>query len=252
MRKEGHVREVFRKWWPVGAFVLLFVAAFLFIIFGGEQDKTEAHYVQGVQELTLDGVSYVLLNDIESENYIGSMVSSILKGCRGERIGSIQSYGIMVVAVLFEVPGDTEHKYLTDSNDRLYVRKDCYEETKSALENPDYLCDYRMVGEDKDMEGLQPLSKETMEAIRTSKENGEEVTVTDKAFVVNYNNRREVFAFSEDGFLYQARYELFLYNNEVYVTTHFEGNEDTTREQILKGVRLPDEFQTVVKEMWNQ
>lgn len=233
------------------AFLLFFVAVLLFILFGGKEDTTEAHYVQGVNEITLDGVSYTLVNDIEAETYIGSMVSDIIKGCRGERIGSVQSYGIMVVAILFEVPGDTEHRYLTDSNDRLYVQTAHLEEYQKMSADPNSFCDYRMVGADKNMDSLKNLDVDTVQTILDAQENGEEVTVDDKAFIINYNNRREVFAFTSDGFLYRASFELFLYNNEVYVTTYFEGDEDTSRAQVLKGVRLPEELQLKLKEIWD-
>ncbi len=245
------MKEALRKWWPLVAFLLFFVAVLLFILFGGKEDTTEAHYVQGVNEITLDGVSYTLVNDIEAETYIGSMVSDIIKGCRGERIGSVQSYGIMVVAILFEVPGDTEHRYLTDSNDRLYVQTAHLEEYYKMLASPDAFCDYRMVGADKNMDSLKKLDEAAVEVILEAQEKGQEVTVEDKAFIINYDNRREVFAFTSDGFLYRARLELFLYNNEVYVTTHFEGDEDTSRAQVLKGVRLPEELQSMLKEIWN-
>ncbi len=245
------MKAKFRKWSPLVALGLFLVVVVIFILTAGKEDPSEAHYVQGVNELTLNGVSFTLINDIEAETYIGSMVSDVLKGCRGERVGAIESYGIMTVAVLYAVEGDARNRYLVDSKDRLYVRTDLLEETRAMLSKEESFSVFRIVGKDKDMKSLKDLEKEDVEEIFRMAKEGTEVTINATKVVTDYNNRREVFAFTEDRTLYRAALELFLYNNEVYVTTFFEGNEDKLQKQTLKGVKLTEGLREKLLGMWD-
>ncbi len=242
--------EFLRKWWPLAAVLLVFVVALCIILFVGN-DAPEANYVNGVDKLELDGVTYMLINDVTKEEYIGSMVRSILSAERGEKIAEIKSFGLMVIAMLYDVVGDDTQKYVIDSTGRIYIKEEFYEAAKAELADEAAFTDYRMVGTDKSMSGLKELSIEQVEMIRDAMENGQEVSITDKPFIINYQNRREIFAFSEDGLLYRAELELFLYEETVFVTTYFAGNEDATKDQALRGVPLPEELGEQIKAIWN-
>ena len=87
--------------------------------------------------------------------------------------------------------------------------------------------------------GIRQLAGEMLEALR--KEGGGETTIRDASVVTDYSNRREIFAFTEDGILYKVVAELFLYQGSVYLTTGFEGDKNTAKEQKLTGVKLPEE-----------
>ncbi len=242
--------EFLRKWWPFAVILLVFVVALYIILFAGN-DAPEANYVGGVDKLELDGVTYRLINDVTKEEYIGSMVRSILTAERGEKLAEIKSFGLMVIAMIYNVPGDEAQKYVIDSTGRVYVKEELYEATAAEIADEASFTDYRMVGADKSMSGLKKLSIEQVEVILDAMENGQEVSITDKPFIINYQNRREIFAFSEDGLLYRAELELFLYEETVFVTTYFAGNEDATKDQALRGVPLPEGLGEELKAIWD-
>ncbi len=67
----------------------------------------------------------------------------------------------------------------------------------------------------------------------------------------NFKNRREIFAFTADGILYKASMELFLYQNQVYVTTRYEDRTDEKKLSILTGKLLPEELQGYFRGYWD-
>ena len=68
--------------------------------------------------------------------------------------------------------------------------------------------------------------------------------ITDEEFLDSYGLRREIFAFTEDGLFFRASNELFIYNDEVYVTVKFlPASETKDKKAMLVGTKLPAEFQ---------
>lgn len=253
------MRKFLSKWSTL-IIIGIFVLIVLYIIFFTGNDAKTAHYKNGVEVILLDDREYTLINDITSEDAIGSKVSSILSANRAEKCGQIKSMGILVMSTLYRAEGDRDGRYLVDSSGRVYVLSGNADEIKTKIEDGSVFTTFKMDTGTKSLNQLTGLPDDAVAMIENLKkqaadgaEKTEElktVTINDKAFVSDYGNRREIFGFSEDGVLFQALTELFLYNNEVYLTTVFVGDEDTKKEQILMGVRIPDEWQEMFQKNW--
>ena len=70
------------------------------------------------------------------------------------------------------------------------------------------------------------------------------VRITDEMVTESYGLRREIFAFTEDNRFFRASNELFLYENEVYVTVRYlPASEAEDGKAMLVGTKLPGDLQ---------
>ena len=223
----------------------------IFLFSRGNESGGKAKYTSGVTELELDGTAYTMINDILAETYVGSKVKSVVSAESGKQAGVIRSMAVFTIAKLFRVQGDEEERYLIDNLGRLYARSDIAEELKNRLATDDGLPVKKIVTAEHSTKTARELPGEEAGMLAELQKNGgEEKTVTDASFVTDYSNRREIFAFTEDGLLYKVSAELFLYQGSVYLTTGFEGDKKTAKEQKLTGVKLPEEWQARFAEYW--
>lgn len=245
------MKEFFKKWGAVLAFAAFFIAVVVFIFTAGNGNRgIEGHYVKGVALIELDGQNYQVVNDVDSKTYVGSMVSDVLKCGRGEKVGTISSYHILTLAALYRVTGDETGNYLTDSRERIYVKEELAEETKKYFADRNNFLDLKIISDDKRFDDLIDID-DAYDAVLDELAYGEGSVglrrITDQLFVTNMKNRKEIFAFTADGLFYRARYELFCYEEQVYVTVDFEDNSKQKRESILIGKLLPEELQGYFK-----
>lgn len=235
---------------PYFLLVVMMAAIGFFLFSRGNDSGSKAKYTTGTTELEMDGTKYVMINDILAEEYVGSQVQVVVGATRAEQVGIVKSVGI-TLAKLFRVEGDTEGRFLIDNTGRIYARSDIAEATKSSMASADGFPVYRIVGADHDPLTARDLTKEDMEVILAlaaavtggNAGEAESVTITDKAFVTDYTNRREIFAFTSDNLFYKVTTELFLYRGSVWLTTGFTGDKNTLKDQTLTGVKLPEELQ---------
>jgi hypothetical protein len=52
--------------------------------------------------------------------------------------------------------------------------------------------------------------------------------------------------------MYRAVKELFKYNNEIYLTTYYVDADDNNGTTVIKGIKLPEEYQSSFKEYWTE
>lgn len=250
------VFNFFRKWYPLIAIgsIVIFGTLFLFLAFRPKWGTDKAKYVDGRDELVLKDVHYRLINDVDTEAYVGSGIVDVLKTQRGERAGAIVSGGIMTMAVLYRVKDDASGNYLVDSVGRIYAKKEIAEAEKERLADLSNYPVHCAISGMKDTGSFVVLKEEAYEIIRETALAGEEpVKITDKSITEDYEGRRELFAFSEDRMWYRACGELFLYKNDVYVTTGFQNEKETAdRKAVLSGRRLPDSLQDSLRTLWQQ
>ena len=102
------------------------------------------------------------------------------------------------------------------------------------------------------LQNASELTAEEAEMLRGLAEAEEKITIADKVFVTDYSNRREIFAFTADGLFYKVTMELFLYKDEIYLTTGFTGDKNTAKDQSLTGVKLPAEQQERFAELFRK
>lgn len=236
---------------PYFVLVLCLAAIGIFLFSRGNNTGGKAKYTSGVTDLELDGTAYTMVNDILAESYVGSKVKSVVGAQSGKQAGVIKTMAVFTVAKLFRVEGDEDGRYLIDNLGRLYARSDIAEELKSRLATDDGLPVRKIVTSAHSPLSARDLSAEEIGMLTELQKNGgEETTIKDVSFVTDYSNRREIFAFTEDGLLYKVVTELFLYRGSVYLTTGFEGDKNTAKEQKLTGVKLPEEWQSHFAEYW--
>ncbi len=233
---------------PYFLLVVMLAAIGIFLFSRGNDSGKKAKYTSGNVELEMDGTKYTLINDILSKEYVGSQVQVVVSATREEQVGLVKSVGI-TLAKLFGVRGDADGRYLIDNLGRIYARSDIAEETKNRLSAADGFPMFRIVGADHDPLTAKDLSAEDMKALQEIGEDNA-VTITDKTFVTDYTNRREIFAFTSDDIFYKVTAELFLYRGAVYLTTGFTGDKNTAKDQSLTGVKLPEELQARFAEYW--
>ncbi len=248
------MRKKLGIWGPVIALGVFMIAVLIFIFTAGSGNRgAEGHYVNGIREISLEDENYILINDVDSKSYIGSQVSDVWKAGRGEKVGTISSHRILTLAVLYEVTGDSERKYLVDSKERIYVRKDLYDGTMAVLAEESAFCDYRIVDSEKKYDALLDIDDEKALQTEALAKNGSSeglLQIDDVLVTQDFGNRREIFAFTEDGLLYKAKLELFLYRDKIYVTTRYEDNSDAKKPSVLTGKLLPEELQEYFKSVW--
>ena len=239
--------EFVKKWYPLIIFGIFAVAGpvWVFVSLKPKNTGEDAKYLDGRDLLEVGGVTYGLINDIESKTYIGSEVSDVVKAMRGEEKAKIISGGIMTIAVIYTVDGDKDGNYLIDAAGRLYAKQEIAERERERLKNPENFPVRKIVSSDKSMEGLKDVSAEAYEAILLAENDlSDNVRITDEQFLDSYGLRREIFAFTEDGLFFRASNELFIYNDEVYVTVKFlPASETKDKKAMLVGTKLPAEYQ---------
>ena len=248
------MRKLFIRLLPVIVLVTIMVAIGIFLFSRGNADGEIGKYsAAGVSEVTLGGDTYVLVNDVLTERYVGSQIRSFVRGVRGEQIGTIKSFVVFTVARLFRVRGDESGRYIVDSSDRIYVKKEFSDGVAERIADKTYfprcrILDGAQKDTDKDIEKSTELPADAAAMLRSL--TGEEVEIDDKLVVMDYTNRREILSFTEDGLFFQVEMELFLYKGSVYLTTGFEGNQSARADQKLRGIRLPDDRQEQFLVFW--
>lgn len=234
---------------PFVVLVAVMAAIGIFLFSRGNDNGEKAKYINGVSELEMGGTKYAMINDLTTEVYVGSQVRVIVGAERGEQVGIVRSMGI-TLAKLFQVVGDTDGKYLVDSNGRLYAKSNIADAERTRLATDASFSKFRVVGAEHDPQKSTELTAEEATMLLALAKETADTTVTDKNVVTDYSNRREVFAFTEDGIFHKVVLELFLYKNEVYLTIDFAGDKNTLKEQKLTGVKLPEETQERFSAFW--
>ena len=238
------------KAFPFVVLIAVMAAIGVFLFSRGNENGDKAKYTNGVSELEMGGTKYAMINDLTTEVYVGSQVRVIVGAERGEQVGMVRSMGIFTLAKLFQVVGDTDGKYLVDNNGRLYAKSDIADAERARLAADESFSKLRIVGAEHDPQKSTELSAEEATMLRALVKETADTTVTDKSFVTDYSNRREVFAYTSDGIFRKVVMELFLYKNEVYLTIDFAGDKNTMKEQKLMAVKLPKEVQERFSAFW--
>ena len=246
--------DFLKKWYPFllfGAFAVGGIV-FLFVTMKPKWGGDKATYVDGREELSLGGEHYRLINDVDAETFVGSGVSDVLKTERGEQAGSIVSGGFMTLGVLFKVKGDAEGNYLVDSVGRIYAKNAISETEKKRLSDPGNFPVHRVLGTDKSLESFVEIKPEDYEKIAAAAADvTASVRISEKSVAEDFDGRRKIFAFTEDGMWYRACGELFCYKDSVFVTTGFLTAKQTTdHKAVLTGTALPAELQEVFRPLF--
>ncbi len=247
-----------RKW---GIWIILgvaFISVLVFVLTAGNKTKgVTIHYTNGVTELEAEGTLYTLFNDVTSETYVGSMVSDYLKVERGAKYGTVSSYGIMTLAVLYKVKGDESGELLVDTRDRLYVKKGTEEKWKQKT-SEENLVDYRFASGSKTYTSLKDADDDKCSAaldLLRRYESGETVgtdqvvKIDDPLISENESIRREVFVFTADGLVYKAAFELFQYQNHIFLTVGYESNGNDGA-NVQYGLRISGELEEYFQQFW--
>ncbi len=253
--KEGRARKrtdgflgKLRKWWMLPLYLILVVVVILFIKSGDEDDPYKARYGESVDEVIVGEVSYRIISSTEDEEYIGSYVSSRLNAVSGDKIASLRSY-LLYVSVFFSVEGDDNLDYVIDGKKNLYIREDKYETIVNYYNNEDNITEYKMTSKKKDLETMNPIRMEEIEMLREL--DGEEKIFDEILLTEDFETRREIYGFYDNGICYKAEMELFKYKDVIYKTTWFVDGNDNEGTTVIKGVALPEEYQERFKEIWD-
>lgn len=246
-KKDGRL-HVLRKWWPVPVYILMMIAVIFFIRSGDEDDLYEAHYKDGAETVTVGNTDYTVLSREDSDSYIGSFVSDKLNAVQKDKVASVRSY-LLYVSVFFSVEGDENMDYLMDGKKTIYVKADMLDEAEAYFSDSSNISEYKMTAKLKDLDTMNTLSAEQIEMLFSL--TGQETIVKDITVTENYETRREVYAFYDDGIFYKAAAELFLYEGEVYKTTMMIDGNDNEGVSVLRGIRLPEEYQEAFLDIWD-
>ena len=245
--KNGKWHRILR-WWPLPACLLLMVVTLIFIKSGDEDDLYKASYTDTTDEVMVGDTLYVMLSKEDVNSYIGSFVSDKLNMVQKDKVASIRSY-LLYVSVFFSVEGDENMDYLMDGKNTIYIKEELFEDAKAYYADEANISEYRMTAKKKDLETMNTLTDEQVEILEGL--TGEEVVIKDQIITENYETRREIFAFYDNGIAYQAVMELFIYNNEVYKTTMMIDGDDNKGVTVLRGIKLPEEYQQEFLDIWN-
>lgn len=245
--KDGKLHKLLR-WWPVPIYIILVIVLIIFIKGGDEDDLYKAKYNGSTDKLLLGDTEYTLLSKEEQDSYIGSFVSDKLNAVKKDKVASMRSY-LLYVGVYFSVEGDDNLDYLIDGKNNIFVKSELLEDAEKYFADTSNISEYKMTAKLKDLETMNTLTDEQMEMLRNL--SGEEVIVKDITVTENYETRREIYGFYDDGIFYKAAMELFLYNNEVYKTTMMIDGDDNEGVSVLRGIKLPEEYQEAFKAIWD-
>lgn len=247
------MRDEWKKWMPLVAFGLFLIGGIVFLILMLKPKKIGdgASYIDGFNEIAVGETHYVMINDIEAESFVGSGVGDFVKVKRGEKVTSITG-GFMTLCILYKVEGDNEDRYLSDSNGRLYAKKDIAEAEKARLSDWGIYTKHKIIDSDKNSGEFHDITEEQYGALLAlCEEQFDAINIDDKQIAEEFDNRREVFAFTEDEMAFRACAELFLYNNEVYVTiAYVNAKNSKTKKAILTGKKLTDGMQKEFRYLW--
>ncbi len=245
--KDGKLHKLLR-WWPVPVYIILVIVLIFFIKGGDENDLYKAKYNGSTEKILLGDTEYTLLSKEEQDSYIGSFVSDKLNAVKKDKVASMRSY-LLYVGVYFSVEGDDDLNYLIDGKNNIFVKSEMYEEAKKYFADSANISEYKMTAKLKDLETMNTLTDKQVDML--SGLSGEEVIVKDVIVTENYETRREIYGFFDDGIFYKAYMELFLYNNEVYKTTMMIDGDDNEGVSVLRGIKLPEEYQEEFKAIWD-
>lgn len=246
-KKDGKLYRLL-KWWPLPVYLLLVAAVIFFIRSGDEDDLYKAHYKDGAETVTVGETDYTVLSKEDSESYIGSFVSDKLNAVQKDKVASVRSY-LLYVSVFFSVEGDENMDYLMDGKKTIYVKADRLEAAKEYFADSSNISEYKMTSKLKDLDTMNILSAEQIEMIFSL--TGQDTVVKDITVTENFETRREIYGFYDDGIFYKAVAELFLYGGEVYKTTMMIDGDDNEGVSVLRGIRLPEEYQKAFLDIWN-
>ena len=247
--------EFVKKWYPLLLFGVFAVTGIVWLFVSMKpKSGTGARYLDGRDLMEVGGVEYALINDIETKTFIGTEVSDVVKAIHGEEKAKIQSGGLMTLAVIYKVEGDEDENYLIDSAGRLYAKKEIADRERARLADPANFPVKKVVGTGKTTESLREVDEETYKRIRAAeKDLSDNVRISDENVTESYGLRREILAYTEDGLFSRATDELFLYNNEVYVTVAYLSAETTqNKKPMLVGTKLPDDLQEMFRPLFGQ
>ncbi|MGN0165685.1 MAG: hypothetical protein ACI39R_05835 [Lachnospiraceae bacterium] len=236
------------RWWPLPVYIILVIVLIIFIKSGDEDDLYKASYTDTTDKIMVGDTCYVLLSKEEQDSYIGSFVSDKLNAIQKDKVASIRSY-LLYVSVFFSVEGDPEMDYLMDGKNTIYIKEELLQDAKSYYADSSNIEKYKMTGKKKDLDTMNELSDEQMEMLNNL--SGEEVIIKDQMVTENYETRREIFGFYDNGIMYQAVMELFIYNNEIYKTTMIIDGDDNQGVTVIRGIKLPEEYQKEFMDIWN-
>lgn len=247
------MKDNVKNWLPLVVFFALLLGGIIVLIVTMKPKKNgeKAAYVDGFSEIAVGDEHYVLVNDIESQSYIGSGVGDFVKCKRSDTAASITG-GFMTLNVLYRVEGDASGNFLTDSNGRIYAKKEISQSEKERLSLQDSYVKYKVIDTDKKSGQFHDISIEQYAKLMELASDTEDVIrLDDKQIAEEFDNRREVFAFTADEAFFRACAELFLYNNEVYLTIDYlNAKQSETKKAVLTGTKLPEELQTVFRPFW--
>ncbi|MBO4626754.1 MAG: hypothetical protein J5645_02075 [Lachnospiraceae bacterium] len=242
------------KWIRIGLIAAAIIGLFIFLFSRGGSGA-RAKYTDGINRVKLGDTEYELVNDILKEEYIGSDVRAGISTERGEVAGTIKSFFILTMATLYRVKGDAEGRYLVDSSGRIYAKAGEAAALKAGFEDGSAFTSWRIDDATKTLEGMKELPKEQVEAVLSLiGSDAARKSIDETLYVSDFNNRREVFAFTADGLFRKPVAELFYYGSgdvkEVFLTTAYKADKKSTTPPHLEGIRLPEEWQAAFSGYW--
>lgn len=246
-RKDDSKLHKFLRWWPLYVYLLFCAAILVFIASGDEKLPYEAYYNEGTKYVVIGGTNYRTLSVDNDDEYIGSYVSTKLHAIKKEKIARIKSY-LLYVSSYYSVEGCDNLDYVIDGKFNVYVKADLLEEKQAYFDDYSNITSYKMTARKKDNETMNDLPNSFVEDLENL--SGNEIVINDLAVVENYENRREIYGFYNDGIFSRARYELFMYKNEVYATVKMIDKKKNRGEAVLRGIKLPEEYQEMIKKIW--
>ncbi|MDD6102395.1 MAG: hypothetical protein PUB67_04715 [Clostridiales bacterium] len=247
-RKDDSLLWKIFRWWPLYVYILFCSLILVFIATGDEKLPYEAYYKEGTKYVVIGDVSYRTLSVDDEDEYIGSFVSTKLQAVKNEKIARIKSY-LLYVSSYYSVVGCENLDYVIDGKYNVYVRAELLDEKKAYFDNKENITSYKMTSKNKDHQSMNPLSEEFVEMLDNL--SGTEIVIKELYIIENYENRREIYGFYSDGIFSRACYELFMYKDDIYLTTKVLDKKKNNGESVLRGIRLPDEYQDYIKKIWD-
>lgn len=243
--------EFLKKWSLLLAATIVLVGGIIWAALAMKPKDDRGKFIEIGSELELDGVRYKVVNDMHTDAYIGSQVADVIRAQIGERIASVSSGG-MPVAVIYKVQNDANGKYIMDTSGNIYVKAEDAEAERERLGLFESFPIYKVTRYRKRFDDMVRVSEEGMRILIEYAESPHvDVSVNSSAIAENLGERREIIAFTEDEALYHPVYELFLYEEKVYLTVRFYDKKSSPdHKTTVQGMRLPEELQKEFRPLW--
>jgi 3-methyladenine DNA glycosylase AlkC len=251
MEKKAETSKIKKllRWWPLPVYIIGVIVLILFIKSGDEEDLYKAHMKKGTETVTIGDYDYTVLSKEDEDSYIGSSVSDKLNAVKKDKIASLRSY-LLYVSVFYSIEGDEEFDYVMDGKNTIYVKSELLSQAQAYYNDYTNINSFKITTTAKDYESMKEVSSDVYEML--DELSGDEVLIKDKSVTENYENRREIYGFYDNGLMYRAVKELFKYNNEIYLTTYYVDADDNNGTTVIKGIKLPEEYQSSFKEYWTE